>query len=244
MVPRLLSHPRPGALATVLVLALALAAPALAANRRISLSHYRWSDPDVQINLGEHVTWYWIGPDTMHSVTGPGPGAMTVDSDPGTDTPRHDIGDSFKVDFDQPGVYSFHCKLHPFVKGTVTVSAVPGDPSTEPDPVPRSNVDLKPPYIDGVHLAKATFGGAGTRLRYGANERASLDAEIYRVGKHHLHFAGWRVWPPGHVGYNKVRFGRRSPHFKAQPGVYKAFLRATDSSHNQSRAHRLRFTIR
>ncbi len=245
MVPRRLSrHRRPVAVATVLIFAFVLAAPSLAANRRISISHYRWSDPDIHINLGEHVTWYWIGPDTMHSITGSGANDASVDSDPGTDTPRHDIGDSFKAGFDAPGVYSFHCKLHPFVRGTVTVSAVPGDPDTEPDPVPQSNIDLTPPYIDGVHLAKRSFDRTGTTLEYGSDERATLDAEIYRVGRHHLRFAGWRVWKQGHVGYNRVHFGSRSPHFDADPGRYRAFVRATDASHNESRTHRLRFSIR
>ena len=147
--------------------------------------------------------------------------------------------------FDQPGTYSFHCKLHPFVKGTVTVSATPGDPTTEPDPIPRSNVDLTPPYVDGVTLAKTTFGAEGTTLRYGSDEAvAKLDAEIYKRGKQHLHFAGWRVWKGGHVGYNHVHFGDRSPHFKAAPGKYRAFVRATDSSKNESHARRVDFTIR
>ncbi len=233
-------------LALALLLALALAtAPALAANRRISLSHYKWSDPDVHVNLGEHVTWYWIGPDTMHSITGPGPGGQQVDSDPGTDTPRHDIGDSFQVSFDQPGTYEFHCKLHPFVKGTVTVSATPGDPSTEPDPVPKSNVDLKPPHVDEVRLAKTAFGKGGTTLSYGIDEQAKLDAEIYRRGKKHLHFAGWRAWKGGgHVGFNRVHFGEHTKHFPAAPGRYRVFLRATDAGNNESRARKVNFRIR
>ncbi|MDX6505323.1 MAG: hypothetical protein QOE29_2448 [Gaiellaceae bacterium] len=247
MVHRHLSDPvRPrAAFATACLLALILAAPALAANRRISISHYQWSDANIQINLGEHVTWYWIGPDTMHSITGTGADNQPVDSDPGTDTPRHSIGDHFQVSFDQPGTYSFHCKLHPFVRGTVTVSSTPGDPSTEPDPVPRSNVDLKAPYLDGIHLDSDRFGKAGTRLHYGTDERAKLDAEIYRIGKHHRrHFAGWQDWSFGHVGYNHVHFGYPSEHFKPRPGHYKAYLRATDASHNESRAHPVLFSVR
>jgi plastocyanin len=236
---------RSAAIATALVLVLALATPALAANRRISISHYAWSVPNIQINLDEHVTWYWIGPDTMHSITGTGADSQPVDSDPGTDTPRHQIGDTFKVSFDQPGTYEFHCKLHPFVRGTVTVSPTPGDPSSEADPVPKSNVDLKAPYIDGVALAKTSFGADGTTLRYGTDEAvAKLDAEIYRRGKRHLHFAGWRVWKGGHVGYNRAHFGDRSSHFTAAPGKYRAFVRATDSSQNESHARNVDFTIR
>jgi len=50
----------------LLVALLLVAAPADAANRRISISNYQWSDEDLHVDLGEHVTWYWTGPDLMH----------------------------------------------------------------------------------------------------------------------------------------------------------------------------------
>ncbi len=80
------------ALAVVLLAATLLPAAADAANRRISISDYRWSSPDIHIDLGEHVTWYWVGPDTMHSVTGDSPNSLQFDSDPQTGQPNHDIG--------------------------------------------------------------------------------------------------------------------------------------------------------
>ena len=46
------------------------AATASAANRRVAIGHYQWSIPQLHVNLGEHVTWYWVGPDTLRSVTG------------------------------------------------------------------------------------------------------------------------------------------------------------------------------
>src|SRR4051794_17837148 len=59
-----------GLLAVVLALA---ATTASAANRRVAIGHYQWSLPQIHVNLGEHVSWYWVGPDTMHSVTGTSP---------------------------------------------------------------------------------------------------------------------------------------------------------------------------
>ena len=237
----------PACLAAVALLALPPAAGA--ANRRIAIGHYQWSDASIDIDLGEHVTWYWVGPDTQHSVTETSPVPGAVDTDPHSNIPHHDLGYRFQVNFDQPGTYTFHCKLHPSVGGTVNVSAVPGDPEAEPDPVPRSNVDARPPHISELTLRHAAMGNRGTTLRYGIDEPASVDAEIYRVGgdkrsAHRLSFAGYQVWKDGYVGYNRVHFGGRSKHFKPRPGSYVAFVRATDKANNESKRQRLSFAIR
>ena len=116
--------------------ALALAPAAGAANRRVAISNYQWSAPQLEIGLGEHVTWYWTGPDTVHSVTGDSPNAAGLDSDPQTSLPHHQIGDSFQLSFDSPGTYAFACKLHSTVRGTVTVSATPGRPDRRARPGP------------------------------------------------------------------------------------------------------------
>jgi plastocyanin len=231
------------ALAATFVLALL---PALAdgANRRISISDYQWSDEDVQIDLGEHVTWYWTGPDTMHSVTGDSPNAAGLDSDPGNSQPNHKIGDSFKLDFNQPGTYRFRCKLHSTVRGTITVSPTPGNPSAEPDPVPRTNVDLKAPKMSDIRLAKQTFRRKGTRLRFGVGESGRISADFYRYDRDgKRRFAGYAIWNAT-VGFNTVPFGDRRKHFRPRPGRYVAELSATDRSANTSRTHRVRFRIR
>ncbi len=240
---------RPTAALRVAVLAalaaiLVPAASADAANRRIAIGDYRWSDPDVHIDLGEHVTWYWIGPDTMHSVTGDSPNDIGLDSDPQTNQPNHDIGDSFRLDFDTPGTYKFRCKLHSTVKGTVTVSATPGDPVTEPDPVPRSNVDRTPPKLTNVRLDRRKFGRRGTNIKYSIGERSRLSADIYRYDRDgHRRFAGYRTWRSP-VGWNGVKFGARSKHFRPRPGRYLAKLTATDQAQNTSKVKRVKFRIR
>jgi plastocyanin len=226
------------------VLALLLPASASAANRRISISNYQWSDPDIQIDLGEHVNWYWIGPDTMHSITGTSSNAFGVDSDPQTNEPRHAIGDNFQVDFDEPGTYKFHCKLHSTVKGTVTVSATPGNPTAEPDPVPQSQVDLTPPKLGNPYLLSSAFGRNGTALKYSLNEQARLSADYYllRPGKKPK-YAGYAAWKAGHIGYNNHRLGVVDKHFKAKPGKYVARITAEDESANTTRQIQLKFKI-
>ena len=94
----------------------------------------------MHVDLGQHVTWYWVGPDTMHSVTGDSPNDLGIDSDPDNPEPMHKVGFTFTVVFTQPGVYKFHCKLHNVVHGEVIVSDTPGTPTTIPtrSPSPTS----------------------------------------------------------------------------------------------------------
>ena len=216
--------------------------PALAdaANRRISITDYRWTDPEIDIDLGEHVTWYWVGPDTLHSVTGVSPNARGIDSDPGS-LPTRNVGDDFQLTFDEPGAYSFQCKLHSLVRGTITVSNTPGDPVTEPDPVPKNNVDLKKPTIRDARIAPK-FGTRGSALNYSLNEKGKLDVEYYRYEKGKPKFAGYAIYK-AYIGYNRARIGVRKPHFKPKPGRYMIELRATDESNNTSRVERLKFRI-
>jgi hypothetical protein len=181
----------------------------------------------------------------MHSVTGTSANDEGIDSDKGRDFPHHDLGSSFQLSFNTPGTYTFQCKLHSAVRGTVIVSDKPGDPNAEPDPVPPNNVDLTPPYMDGLHLDASRFAKTGTRLRFGLDERGSVDAEIYRLSgpKQRRHFAGWQRWT-AYVGLNSVRFANRSKHFEPRPGRYLAEVRATDRSNNTGRAQQVAFTIR
>ncbi len=219
-------------------------ADAEAANRRVSISDYQWSDPGVQLDLGEHVTWYWVGPDTMHSITGIAPEATGLDSDPQTNQPQHKIGDTFRLDFDQPGTYNFKCKLHSTVRGTVSVSATPGDPESEPDPVPQSKVDLKAPKLRELRLDRTGIRRKGTPMRFSINEAARIEADIYEIkrgGKRR--FSGYAKWRGTHVGYNKVRFGTRRKHFKARPGRYIAKVQAIDSAANAGKLQTIKFKI-
>lgn len=247
MVRRALSPGRRLGIGAIALLAVAAAlgpATASAANRRVAIGHYEWSVPRIHVDLGEHVTWYWVGPDTMHSVTGTSPNDAGWDSDAGRNTPRHDLGDSYQFTFNRPGSYAFQCKLHSGVRGSVVVSNVPGNPKREVDPVPKVNVDVTPPHLNDVRLGSRRFGRRGTKLRWGVNEKAKLDAEYYEVRHGHRgKFAGWNAWK-GHVGYNGAKFGGRSKHFDARPGRYVAVIQATDKSNNAGKKRTRRFKIR
>jgi plastocyanin len=232
----------------LLLLASAMVLPSLAAasNSRVSISNYQWSTPEVDLDLGEHATWYWTGPDTMHSVTGTSANSLQWDSDPGNQ-PFHNIGDDYQITFSQPGIYHFQCKLHSLVAGTVVVSNTPGDPTSEPDPIPKSNVDTHAPTMRTVRLGAYKFGPRGAPLQYSLSERGKLDIEYYRYSgfgknKGKASFAGYAT-AKSYVGYNRVRLGSRKPHFKPKPGLYRVDLRVSDSSNNISKVKHRQFRI-
>ena len=223
---------------------LLFAASADASNRRIAISNFAWSDPEPSIDLGEKVTWYWTGPDVLHSVTGSGLAAAGIDSDSGRATPLHTVGDSFAYTFTSTGTYEFVCKIHGSLPGgTVTVSATPGDPDTEVDPVPPNNVDTVAPVVRGLSLTSSAFGRRGTELFFSLDERSNINAEIWRLRKGKLgRYAGWQEWP-AFIGFNWLEFGKASDHFKARPGRYRAIVYATDEWNNEARPARVDFTI-
>jgi plastocyanin len=203
--------------------ALAATPGARAADAKVAIGHYHWSSGVVNIDLGQHVTWYWVGPDTMHSVTGISANAAGLDSDPQTNEPEHRVGDKFQLTFTQPGVYQFRCKLHPVVHGEVVVSATAGD---------------------WVFLSPARFSAAGTSLHFALDDPSVVDAEIWHASHGHwAGYAGWAQWR-GHIGFNEVPFGTRQRHFKPTPGTYVAYIKPTDLFNNVGRAKIVRFTIR
>jgi plastocyanin len=216
---------------------------ARAADAKVAIGHYQWSHAIVHVDLGEHVTWYWVGPDTMHSVTGISANDAGEDSDPGDGQPDHKLGFSFRLSFNQPGVYEFQCKLHPVVRGEVIVSDTPGNPLDDPDPVPKLNVLLIRPTLTQVFLSHPRFRAAGTTLNLALDDPSLIDAEVWHVTHgHRSTYAGWVTWH-AHIGYNYLPFGGRTRHFRPAPGRYVAFLQATDLFNNISRIRRVPFRI-
>jgi plastocyanin len=240
----------PAALALACVVALAAARavlppPARAADAKVAIGHYRWSHPVVHIDLGQRVTWYWVGPDTMHSVTGVSANDLSEDSDPNRSEPEHRLGDHFRLSFTQPGVYQFRCKLHPVVHGEVIVAATPGDPADDPDPVPRLNVDLTRPTLNDIFLGSRRLTLHGTELHLALDDPSVIDAEIWHTNTRgrRTTYAGWQQWR-AHIGFNELPFASHARHFRPRPGRYVAYVKATDLYNNVSRTRALRFTIR
>jgi len=231
-------------LAGLALLAAMLAAPAGAVNTRVSVANFQWSANPV-ISRGESVIWDWPGPDLQHSISPNPTGSHQWDSDPGTSVPQHTLGDTYKATFDDPGTYRFICKLHPSVKGTVTVLDEPGDPDSDPGPQPPLNIDLEPPYIDqwfftrdGSTPAPAVITSVtrGIRFWFATPERGTAEVDYFRLipkyrwrsrqakngrtVKRRVVVARYRKYAgytewKTHVGFNAVRFGASSRTFPA-----------------------------
>ncbi len=240
MVPRQLSV----ALLACLAIGAAVAAPAQALNTRVSISNFAWSAPQVRIDLDEKVTWDWIGPDLAHSVTGNSPNSLAWDSDPGTGSPSHRAGDSYTLQFAQPGNYIFQCKLHASVRGEVIVSALPGNPASDPGPQAPLKLDLKPPTLGAIKLRRERFRGSrGVATSLRISDRGTLDAEYYRLNsKGKRVYNGYRTWRT-FIGINHIKLGARWKRFRARPGRYEVVLRVLDTANNVSKPVKRRFEI-
>jgi plastocyanin len=200
----------------------AAAAPAGAAD--VTIKNFTFTPPTVSIALGETVTWHWDGPDTNHSVTSDPNQADSFDSDPmraplSTD---HPPGDTFDHTFNTPGTFTYLCKVHPSMQGTVKVSG----PGGEPPPPPA---DTTAPALSGL---KATGGkkckprakrchGRPTTVRFGLSEDAQV--KVAAGGK-------TRTTVAGRSGANSVKLSTK----KLPPGKYTLSLVATDAAGNAS----------
>ena len=89
------------------------AAPA-AGTVQVNIFNYKFDPETVTVVAGTTVTW--TNKDEIpHTV------ASTDKSFPAS--AGLDTGDSYSYTFTKPGTYSYYCTLHPFMKGTVVVTA-------------------------------------------------------------------------------------------------------------------------
>src|SRR3954451_89768 len=103
-----------------------LAAPASAATSEVSVGNFSFTPSTIHIQPGGTVSWRFAGPDTNHSVTSDSGQTASFDSDPGDDSPLHAPGTTFSHSFPSQGRFTYHCKVHSFMTGTVVVGTPPG----------------------------------------------------------------------------------------------------------------------
>ena len=216
-------------------LVLLAAGPAAAANRVVGIGDFRWSVPEVGIDLGEQVTWVFAGPDTRHSLSPVAPGSPLPDSDPGpagtASVRTKRVGERFAIRFTAPGAYDLRCRLHGVVAGRVTVSDVPGqDPSApSPDPEPVLRPDRRAPRLRDLRVRDGVLRFAldePARVRIDLEGRALLDSRTVA----------------GHAGTNRVvlRAGLRP----RAAGRYRLVLRPVDAAGNRGAARAVAFRRR
>jgi hypothetical protein len=121
---------------------MAVAAPALAATRHVTIAGFAYSPNSVTVNVGDTVTWT-NNDGVGHTATGSG-----------FDTGTISAGASKSVTFDAAGTFAYHCTIHPSMTGTVVVRTASGGTAPDTDTAP---ID---PGRDGtwMSIALATLG--------------------------------------------------------------------------------------
>ncbi|MGH2718637.1 MAG: cupredoxin domain-containing protein [Actinomycetota bacterium] len=116
----------------------ALAGPAPAANAPVSLVNVSFAPATVTVNVGDTVTWTNNETSQIpHSVTSDTAGQF--DSSPscsGADTATCLLpGQTFSQTFSTAGTFTYHCRIHANMHGTiVVVAAAPASPAPRPSP--------------------------------------------------------------------------------------------------------------
>lgn len=188
----------------------ALAAPASAhpghAPPTVSISVYAFNPDTLNVVEGDVVQWNWDGPDTGHSVTSDPGSGETFDSGV-----KDAVGSSFTYYFGKAGSYSYHCKVHDSMHGTVVVAAGPA-------------VDRKPPRLSRVR-ARVKNGSAVVRFKI--SEKASVTALVRRPGSAKVLKRSFRF-----VGAGAAKTSVKLP----GRGRFKVSLVAEDQTGNKGHA--------
>src|SRR3954469_17833554 len=112
----------------VLVVVAALAVFAIGASQALAktvvidavdTSAHQWQPPNVTVDVGDTVQWKFDMATATHSLT-------SNSANWSQDDTRNPGGAAISKTFDTPGVYSFLCKFHPGMSGSVTVAAPSG----------------------------------------------------------------------------------------------------------------------
>jgi plastocyanin len=111
------------------ILALAGASTALAASASVTINNYTFTPHSIAVTPGTTITWTNKQADDNHTVT----------ADNGTfDTGVINKGGGHaSLTFNTVGTFTYHCKIHPFMHGTVVVSAN----ATTPPPTDETPFD-------------------------------------------------------------------------------------------------------
>jgi plastocyanin len=80
----------------------------------VVLRNIAFNPPELTVSVGTTVDWKWEDHGIAHNVMSVGPGPL--------DSPLQATGD-YDYRFTKPGVYQYHCSVHTYMVGTITVRA-------------------------------------------------------------------------------------------------------------------------
>ena len=178
---------------------------------QIDIGGFAFAPQDVTLYQGDSVVFTWKGPDTNHSATGD-----TFDTDAGKAPAEvlHGIGDTYAVTFNDPGTFTYHCKVHSSMTGTIKVQ-----------PAPAGAPAATAPVLTKVRVSPRRFARK-TTLTFNLDWPASMRATL-RKGSRVAKEVDFNAVP----GDNKKRvdFGKR-----VKPGKYVLRLVAVDRTNGKA----------
>lgn len=78
---------------------------------QVDIADFKFAPESIEVSVGTKVTW---------TNSDSAPHTATAD-DSSFDTGDLDKGDEAAITFDEPGEFTYYCRFHPFMKGTVEV---------------------------------------------------------------------------------------------------------------------------
>lgn len=187
---------------------------------------FQYTPPSTTIAVGDTLIWFWQGSVFRnHSVTAEPGQAEQFDSDPGglPTNASHPDGDSFSHAFTQQGVFTYYCKVHSSMRGSVEVVKIP-------DAVPG------PPRIRALDMDAK---GKRVRAAFRLSERADV------VGRIAARQGGrWRTLKAFSERAKAGRNELRVPTDGLKRGAYRLTLVAYDAANLRSKEAQANFRLR
>lgn len=198
----------------------------------VSVGNGQFNPAVKRVVAGTTVTWYWDWPDLDHTVTAHPGQAESFDSDPGG-TPDHPVFDTYSHRFTQVGTFTYYCRVHPTMMGTVEVIPKPApSPSPPPDQTPA------PPANNGLTLSDLRLNVRRKRVAFTVSYASTVSVTVAkRVQSRWRRLRTFDVAAAG--GRNVVALRPRA----LGPGRYRVRLAARDGAGNRTDALFARFGI-
>jgi plastocyanin len=213
----------------VLLVAGAFAAPARAATKDVSVSGFAFSPATVDIAPGDTVKWTFAGPDTNHSTTSDAGQSESWESDPGIAMPVHTVGDTFSHTFNATGQFGYFCRVHPYMRGTIRVTAAgqPAPGGGQPQPQ-QPTADTTAPVIGMPRVSVRR-----RRVPFRLDEVARVEGKLRGPKTRRT------LTLNGRAGTNVLKLPKR-----LRAGRYALALIATDAAGNRSAPVKVKFTVK
>lgn len=93
------------------------------ASGAVSITNFAFTPATLTIAAGSTVTWTNNAPLVTHTVTSDDGSQVSFDH-------MLSPSDTFRLQFTQAGTYHYHCRIHPFMHGTIVVTTATATPIT------------------------------------------------------------------------------------------------------------------